>query len=216
MSSARSQPGLFVAIEGGEGSGKSRLQSALAEAIAARGIEVIATREPGGTPLGEQIRTLVLAQRAVETQLAELLLFEAARAQLVATVIQPALERGAVVLSDRFAASSIAYQAFARGLERAVVERANALATGATVPDITLLLDIDAAAGLARRRDEGSDNHFDDEALAFHERVRAGYHDLARDAPDAWAVIDASQPFDNVLAAALEAIEPMVAALEQH
>ncbi len=216
MSSARSHPGLFVAIEGGEGSGKSRLQSALAEVLSMRGIDVVATREPGGTPLGEQIRALVLAQRAVETQLAELLLFEAARAQLVATVIRPALERSVVVLCDRFAASSIAYQAFARGLERAVVERANALATGGTVPDITLLLDIDAAAGLARRRSEGSDNHFDDEALAFHERVRAGYHDLARESPDTWRVIDASQPFEDVLGAATAAIEPMLARLRQH
>ena len=216
MARTRPYPGIFVAIEGGEGSGKSRLHAALAERLSGRGLDVVATREPGGTPLGEQIRALVLAQRAVETQLAELLLFEAARAQLVATVIRPALERGAVVLCDRFAASSIAYQAFARGLERLVVERANTLATGGTMPDVTLLLDIDAAAGLARRQAEGADNHFDDETLVFHERVRAGYHDLAREAPDTWRVIDASQPFDVVLADAAAALEPMIASLGQH
>ncbi len=119
---------------------------------------------------------------------------------MVATVIRPALARGEVVVCDRFAASSVAYQGFGRGLGRDLVERANAIATGGLRPDLTLLLDLPAADGLARRAGAGAVNHFDVETLAFHERVRAGYHDLANDAPDSWRVIDASRPIDDVVA----------------
>jgi dTMP kinase len=198
--------GRFIAIEGGEGAGKSRLIAALGERLAAGGREVVLTREPGGTPLGEQIRSLVLRDVAVGDHLAELLLFEAARAHLVATVIAPALERGAIVLCDRFAASSAAYQGFGRGLARDVVERANAIATGGLAPDVTLLLDLPVEAGLARRAGEGAANHFDRETVAFHERVRAGFLELARESPDTWRIIDAAQPFEVVLAAAVAAI----------
>ncbi|HYM14420.1 MAG TPA: dTMP kinase [Dehalococcoidia bacterium] len=203
--SGTTRRGCFIAIEGGEGSGKSRLQVALGEQLRAAGHDVALTREPGGTSLGEEIRALVLAQRAVETGLAELLLFEAARAQLVATVIRPAIERGAVVICDRFSPSSVAYQGFGRGLGRDVVVRANAIATGGLAPDLTLLLDLPAEAGLARRAGAGAANHFDHETLAFHERVRAGYHDLARESPDTWRVIDAARPFDAVLRDAADA-----------
>ena len=161
--------GWFIAIEGGEGSGKSTVHAALGEALRADGRGVVMTREPGGTELGEQIRVLVLAQKSLETEVAELLLFEAARAQLVATVIRPALRRGDVVLCDRFAASSVAYQGFGRGLGRDLVERANNIATGGLKPDLTLLLDLPAAEGLARRAGAGASNHFDVETLAFHE-----------------------------------------------
>jgi dTMP kinase len=198
--------GRFIAIEGGEGAGKSRLQAALGEELRRAGREVVLTREPGGTPLGEQIRALVLAQHSLETEITELLLFEAARAQLVATVIRPALQRGDVVICDRFAASSVAYQGFGRGLGRDVVERANSIATGSLAPDLTLLLDLPAEAGLARRAGAGAANHFDRQTLAFHERVRAGYHDLAQESPDTWRVIDAAQPFEAVLADATAAV----------
>jgi len=206
---AHTRTGLFVAIEGGDGAGKSRLQAALAGRLAGRA-EIVLTREPGGTPLGEQIRSLLLAQRSLAGPLAELLLFEAARAHLVATVIRPALERGAIVICDRFTASSVAYQGFGRGLGRAIVERANALATGDTSPDLTLLLDLPVEAGLARRAGDGGTNHFDNETVAFHERVRAGYRELAL-ASGSWCVIDATQPFDAVLAAAIAAIGPLLA-----
>jgi dTMP kinase len=192
--------GWFIAIEGGEGSGKSSVHAALGAALRAREHAVELTREPGGTPLGEQIRSLVLAETSVETDVTELLLFEAARAQLVATVIRPALARGDTVICDRFAASSVAYQGFGRGLGRDLVERANAIATGGLRPDLTLLLDLPAADGLARRTVAGAANHFDVETLAFHERVRAGYHDLANDDPRTWRVIDASRLLDNVIA----------------
>ena len=201
-----SNAGRCIVIEGGEGAGKSRLLQALGERLRAGGREVVLTREPGGTALGEQIRSLVLRDLAVGDHLAELLLFEAARAHLVTTVMRPALERGALVLCDRFAASSIAYQGFGRGLGRDVVERANAIATGGLAPDLTLLLDLPVEAGLARRAGDGAANHFDREAVAFHARVRAGFVELARESPDTWRIIDAAQPFEAVLEAAIAAI----------
>jgi dTMP kinase len=205
---SQTHSGIFIAIEGGDGAGKSRLQAALAERLAGRA-EIVLTREPGGTGLGEQIRSLVLAQRSLADPLAELLLFEAARAHLVAAVILPALERGAIVICDRFTASSVAYQGFGRGLGREIVERANAIATGGTSPDLTLLLDLPVQTGLARRAGDGATNHFDNETVAFHERVRAGYRELAG-GPGSWCVIDATQPFDAVLAAAIAAIEQLL------
>lgn len=208
MVSARS--GWFVAIEGGEGSGKSSVHAALGVSLRDHGRAAVLTREPGGTPLGEQIRSLVLARTSVETEVTELLLFEAARAQLVATVIRPALSRGDIVICDRFIASSVAYQGFGRGLGRDLVERANAIATGGLRPDLTLLLDVPAAEGLARRAGAGTANHFDVETLAFHERVRAGYHDLANDYPDTWRVIDASRPIDDVIASCEAAVLALI------
>lgn len=201
--------GIFIVIEGGDGAGKSRLQEAIGARLSANGRAVVLTREPGGTELGERIRELVLAHRAVGDPLAELLLFEAARAHLVAAVIRPALENGAVVLCDRFAASSTAYQGYGRGLGRELVERANEIATGGLQPDLTLLLDAPVDVGLARRASEGAANHFDAEQAAFHERVRAGFLELAL-SDSAWAVIDAARPFEAVLADSLEVVEAVV------
>lgn len=200
----------FIVLEGGEGAGKSRLEAALGDHLERLTPDVVLTREPGGTPLGEQIRALVLAYRALENDLTELLLFEAARAQLLGTVIRPALGRGAIVICDRFTASSIAYQGLGRGLGRETVESANAIATGGVVPDLTLLLDVPAEVGLARRAGAGAENHFDRETIAFHERVRAAYRDLAREST-AWQVIDATQPFERVLATATSAVEGLIA-----
>jgi dTMP kinase len=198
--------GRFIVLEGGEGAGKSRLLAALGERLVAGGREVVLTREPGGTPLGEQIRSLVVGDVAAGDHIAELLLFEAARAHLVARVIRPALERGAIVVCDRFAASSVAYQGFGRGLGRDVVEHANAIATGGLTADLTLLLDLPVETGLARRAGDGAANHFDRETVAFHERVRAGFLELAREAPSAWCVIDATRPFEAVVEDAAAAV----------
>jgi dTMP kinase len=211
--SKMSRLGRFIVIEGGEGSGKTRLQAALADAIRKRPLEVVAVREPGGTPLGERVRALVAGEGGLDDPLAELLLFEAARAHLVATVIAPALEHRALVLCDRFAASSVAYQGFGRGLGRDVVERANAIATGGLTPDLTLLLDLPAAVGIERRTAAGEVDHFDKESMAFHERVRAGYLELAGEDPVGWRVIDATMPFDAVLAAARDAVAGSLRAL---
>jgi dTMP kinase len=198
--------GIFIVLEGGEGAGKSSVQQALAARLRAAGRDVVATREPGGTPLGEKIRQMLLSAEASAGPLAELALFEAARAHLVATVIRPALEGGAMVLCDRYAASSIAYQGFGRGLGRDLVESANAIATGGLTPDLTLLLDLPVAGGLGRRAREGAENHFDAETTAFHERVRAGFLELAREDPERWRVIDASRPLDDVVEAAWQAV----------
>lgn len=198
--------GRFIVLEGGDGAGKSSVRRELAARLTADGSDVVTTREPGGTPLGERVREIVLARDAVGDPLAELLLFEAARAHLVRTVIRPALERGATVLCDRFAASSIAYQAYARGLPRTVVEQANAIATGGLQPDLVLLLDLQVPAALARRASGGASDHFDGEAVTFHERVRAGFLELARESRDTWRIIDASAPLPDVVAAAHAAI----------
>ena len=198
--------GTFIVLEGGEGAGKSTVLAALAARLRDDGREVVETREPGGTPLGERIRALILESRGVDDALTELLLFEAARAHLVASVIRPALERGEIVLCDRFAASSIAYQGYGRGLGRDVAEGANAIATGGVAPDLTLLLDLPVEAGLARRSGAGGDNHFDRAALDFHQRVREGFLALAAESPSSWRVLDAAQPLDAVIAQALDAV----------
>jgi dTMP kinase len=205
MTDGRDGRGCFIALEGGEGSGKSRLQRALAERLTADGAQAVQLREPGGTPLGERIRALINAE-TLDDDVAELLLFEAARAHLVAKGIRPALAAGIHVLCDRFTASSIAYQAHGRGLDRALVERANAIATGGLAPDLTLLLDVPPAVGLARRREGGDVTHFDELPIGFHERVRAGYLELARESPGGWRVIDATQAFDAVCAEAWAAV----------
>jgi len=203
--------GSFIVLEGGEGAGKSTVLAALAAHLRTSGRGVVETREPGGTTLGERIRALILDARGVDDALAELLLFEAARAHLVATVIRPALDRGDVVLCDRFSASSVAYQAYGRGVPREIVERANGIATGGLAPDLTLLLDLPVDVGLARRASGGDANHFDREAAAFHERVRRGFLELAAQSPDAWCVIDAAQAEGTVVAAAINAVHGTLA-----
>jgi len=203
--------GTFIVLEGGEGAGKSTVLAALAKLLRDDGREVVETREPGGTPFGERVRALVLESRGVDDALTELLLFEAARAHLLSSVIRPALERGGIVLCDRFTASSVAYQGHGRGLGREVVERANAIATGGLAPDLTLLLDLPVEAGLDRRASEGAENHFDRETVDFHARVREGFLALAAESPSSWAVIDASQPVEHVIDAALAAVRAHVA-----
>jgi dTMP kinase len=203
--------GLFIVLEGGEGAGKSSVLTALAARLRAHGADVVETREPGGTPLGERIREILLAADDGGDALTELLLFEAARAHHVATLVRPALDRGALVLCDRFTASSVAYQGVGRGLGHDVVERANSIATGGLEPHRTLLLDLPAADGLRRRAADGGSNHFDRASLEFHQRVRDAFLQLARERPDTWRIVDAAQPFDDVVAAAWAAIEPLLA-----
>lgn len=192
--------GFFVALEGIEGSGKSTVARRLADACRARGFAVTATREPGGGVIGERIRALLLdndaGAMAAET---EALLFAASRAQLVAEVIRPALARGDVVIVDRFADSSLAYQWGGRGLPLDAVTAVQALATGGLEPDVKLLLDLPVALGLQRRFARGNEtNRMDQETIAFHERVREAYHALVAAQPNRWRVIDASRPESDV------------------
>jgi len=191
----------FVTLEGGDGVGKSTLQAALVARAESGGHEVVACREPGGTPLGERLRGALFESADGETDpTAELLVFEAARAQLVAEVIRPALDRGAVVISDRFADSSLAYQHHGRGLPADLVTQANEVATGGLTPALTILLDLDPSEGATRRGEAG--DYLEREDGGFHGRVRDGFRALAEADPGRWLVLDASQSAEVVADAA--------------
>ena len=204
--------GFFLTLEGGEGSGKSTLAAELAERFEAEGRRVVRTEEPGGTPLGDQFwRYLRDPGSPPLTPLAELLLFEAARAQHVAMVIRPALDEGAIVICDRFTDSSVAYQGYGRGLGADLVMELNDIATGGLNPNLTLLLDVSPDAGLSRARalesGEGASKARDaigGEADAFHQAVREGFLALARSEPGRIAIIDATRPLDSVAEEAWE------------
>lgn len=188
-------PRNFIVFEGGEGSGKSTAAAAVAERLRAAGVEVVQTREPGGTAAGEQVRALLHLPLA---PWAELFAYLVARAQLVDEVVRPALDRGATVICDRFSPSTIAYQAHARGLDEAMVRAADSTARGGLEPDLVIYLDLDPALGLARKHGEAEAIRTGLEGLAFHQRVRESYLAQAAAAPDVWVVIDASQPPERV------------------
>jgi dTMP kinase len=201
--------GRFITLEGIEGAGKSTLLQGLAEVLRGRGIEVCATREPGGTPLAEDIRRLVLERRAEGVPAAtELLLMFAARAAHVAQRIEPALARGEWVLCDRFTDASRAYQGGGRGMDRAAIEALANIAHPRLVPDLTLLLDLSPQQGLqrARGRATGGDR-FEDEQLTFFARVRDSYLQLARDEPRRVRVLDATAAPAQLLQQALALVE---------
>lgn len=201
--------GLFLTLEGGEGAGKSTAARYLAEWFRSRGREVVLTREPGGSPLAEAIRGLVLSswEEGVPAETEVLLMFAARAAHLAAT-IRPALARGAVVISDRFVDASWAYQGAGRGVPAARLAELEAFVLGPLRPDLTLLFDLPPEQGLARAHSRGDANRFEAEAMAFQQRVRQAYLDRARAAPERYALIDASLELPAVqaqLAAALEA-----------
>ena len=190
--------GKFITFEGPEGAGKSTQAAMLIAKLEAHGIEVIYTREPGGTKLGEAIRGILQYNAANEDPCpeSEVLLFEASRAQLVRHVIAPALARGAWVLCDRFADSTTAYQGFGRGFPVDLMETINRFAIGSAVPDMTILLDVNVSLGMQRcaKRQVGQkikNDRIESEALAFHEKVRQGYLELARRYPERFRKVDA-------------------------
>lgn len=191
---------MFITFEGPEGSGKSTQVALLAAAMRQHGFPVLTTREPGGTPIGDQIRVCVHnVGHTNMTAVTEMLLYSASRAQLVQEVIRPALATGTVVLCDRYADSTLAYQGYGRQLDLSILQQITAFATGELRPDLTLLLDIDVERGLARRNDGGEEmNRLDLETVAFHRRVRSGYHELAGHDPQRWRVIDADRCVDDV------------------
>jgi len=184
-------PGVFVAFEGGEGAGKSTQVTALAALLVERGHDVVVTREPGATPVGSAIRALVLdpASAGLSAR-AEALLYAADRAEHVDAVITPALARGAVVITDRYVDSSLAYQGAGRPIDPLEVERVNAWATAGLRPDLTVLLDVDPALGLTR---SGQTDRLEAEPLAFHQAVRAAFLTLAAREPARYLVIAADQ-----------------------
>lgn len=199
--------GVFITLEGPEGAGKSTQTPQLAAWLEQQGYEVVPTRNPGGTPIGAQIRQILLdpANRAM-VSLAELMLYAADRAQHVDQVVRPALEAGCVVLCDRFGDSTMAYQGYGRGLDRETIRRLNEMATGGLVPDLTLLLDLPVEAGLSRVARSRETDRLETEAIAFHQRLRAGYLELAQAEPGRFAVVDASQAPEVVQTQLREAV----------
>jgi len=209
MTEAATRRGVFITLEGPDGSGKTAQAERLRGALAATGREAALVREPGGTPAGERIRAILMDRdesSVLLTQRADALLFMAARAQLVETVIRPALARGAIVISDRYLDSTLAYQGFGGQLGVEDLLPVGRFATGGLRPDLTILFDVPVETGLARKSAAETtrfEAHFD---RAYHERVRAGYLALAAADPDRWIVIDASAPEQDVLEAARAAL----------
>ena len=201
----------FITFEGPEGSGKTTQIGLLAAALAGRGCSVLTTREPGGTRIGDAVRGVLLDAGHTEmSERAEALLFNAARAQLVDQVIRPALERGEIVLCDRYGDSTLAYQGYGHGRALEPLRRLIDYATGGLTPDLTIYLDLEAAAGLARKRagHAGEWNRMEEKALAFHEAVRRGYLLMAAESAR-WLVIDAGQSVERIHAQILERVETL-------
>lgn len=202
-------PGLFVTFEGIEGSGKTTQSQALVCALRAEGRETVLAREPGGTVLGEQVRAILLDPRhAGMAARAELMLYLAARAQLVAEVVRPALEAGRIVVCDRYGDASAAYQGGARGLGVELVQDLNRVATGGLSPDLTVLLDLPASEGLARTRLRGGGrpDRLEAEPLQFHERVRVAYLEIARAEPGRFLLLDSRGAAEQLTRRIVEAV----------
>lgn len=202
--------GKFITFEGGEGAGKTTLIDGLARALTTAGHTVLKVREPGGTPLGEAIRDLLLHQTHPIAPYAELCLFLASRAQHIAQVIQPALNAGKIVLCDRFNDSSIAYQGAARHLGVQNVTTLCRLISENLTPDLTLYLDLDPAIGLARAKKERTQDRLESEALAFHQTIRKAFLDIAREDPTRVRLLNASQSPASVLETALKHLQPLL------
>lgn len=207
--------GLFITFEGIDGCGKSTQREMLAEQLRQRGFEVVVTREPGGTVIGEDIRQVLVSDASVHiAPTTELLLYGAARAQHVAELISPSLEAGRVVISDRYTDSTVAFQGYGRGLDLDVVERVNRFATGGLVPDLTIVFDLDPAMArmrLGSRPVGGLLGAFDDQHADFHQRMRSGYLRMAMEEPGRIRVVDASgsaeETHSSVMALVLPKLE---------
>ena len=200
--------GVFVVFEGGEGAGKTTQARVLARRLQREGHPAVLIREPGGTSLGESLRPR-LKGRSDVTPTAELLMFMAARAQLVEEVIIPRLRAGDSVVCDRFSASTLAYQGYGRGLPLSTINELSQIATGGLQPDLNVLMDIPVASGLARKRDGGRDA-FESQAAEFHERVRKGYLEIAGSDPARWLVLDGSRPKGAISGQVWEKVKPLL------
>ncbi|MBX7134077.1 MAG: dTMP kinase [Fimbriimonadaceae bacterium] len=196
----------FITFEGPEGAGKSTALTALAERLTQVGHKVVVTREPGATEFGRQVRDLLLHGENLPPR-SELFLFLADRANHVQNLIRPALNEGAIVLCDRYADSTVVYQGYARGLDIERLRELNAFATDGLVPDLTLLFDLDPELGLSRLTNK---DRLDKEGIDFHRRVREGFKQEAAREPGRWVTLDASQPPEEVLCAAWEAVNRLV------
>lgn len=191
--------GIFISVEGPDGAGKSTQIERLKEYLAQKGYEVLITREPGGTVISEAVRELLLDPKHKEMKPeTELLLYAAARAQLVGEVIGPAIEAGKAVISDRFVDSSVVYQGIARELGVETVYEVNRPAIGEYMPDVTFLLDLPAEVGIARKKDQAELDRMEQESLDFHRKVAEGYRTLAKRDPERIKTIDATLPVDTI------------------
>ncbi|MDO8281941.1 MAG: dTMP kinase [Thermodesulfovibrionia bacterium] len=197
----------FISFEGTEGSGKSTQASLLAEHLRKQGHDVILTAEPGGTRIGQKIRKLLLEPENHMDPLTELLLYYADRAQHIREVIDPALEKGSFVITDRFADSTVAYQGFARGVDLNIINPLNQMVVGHSKPSLTFILDIDVEEGLRRNRQAQKEDRFELEAIEFHNRVRSGYLEIAEDEPERVRVIDASSGQEDIRMKIIEIVE---------
>jgi len=193
---------MFITFEGPEGGGKSTQIKMLAEWLRSKGKQVVMTREPGGTPIAEQIRGVIIdVNNTAMVSRTEILLYSAARAQHVEELIRPSLADGKIVLCDRYVDSTYAYQGYGRGLDLVDLQTMTAFATDGLLPDITFLLDLDVEKGLARRMDNEEEmNRLDLEAIDFHQKVRAGYHSLADAEPNRFQLINADRPLQMIQA----------------
>jgi dTMP kinase len=190
---------MFITFEGPEGSGKTSHIPLLKDYLGEAGYQVLCTREPGGTSIGDQIREVLLNNRNTEMHpRSEILLFQASRAQLVEEVINPRIAKGEIVLCDRYADSTIAYQGYGHQVDLTKLRSIIDFATGGLKPDLTILLDLDVRVGLRRRQKDGDVNRLDKFMVEFHQRVRTGYHELVTAEPERWSVVDAGQSFDVV------------------
>ncbi len=203
---------MFITFEGPEGSGKSTQLPRLAQFLEKSGLSVVKTREPGGTKIGDQIREVLVRMDNVELHpRTEILLFLAARAQLVEELIIPSLQEGKIILCDRYGDSTLAYQGYGHGLDLDTLRAMLHFATGGLKPDLTILLDVDVLTGLKRKKIKEEWNRLDAFELSFHERVRDGYHILASQEPERWKIVDATQEPEQVQkeirALVLDAIE---------
>ncbi len=207
---------LFITFEGPEGSGKSTQIRWLATALEAQDVAVLVTREPGGTAIGNAVRAVLLDPARTEmSPRAEALLFNAARAQIVDQVIRPALAAGQLVLCDRYADSTLAYQGYGHGQPLAPLRALAEYATGGLVPHLTIYLDIDVREGLARKQsgDDEEWNRMEEKALAFHESVRAGYLELAAEEPLRWLILDATHSVEHIHAKILNDVQALLTTL---
>ncbi len=200
--------GVFITFEGIEGAGKSTISEMASRYVASKGLRVVGTYEPGDTAAGREIRTILLdpAHEGMHP-LTELLLYFADRAEHVHRLIRPALDRGEVVLCDRFTDSTVAYQGFGRGLDLKTLRDIDAVARDGVWPELTILLDIDARAGLKRNSRAGKRDRLEMEDTGFHERVREGFLSIARSEPERVKVVDASRPVDAVFAEVRELMD---------
>ena len=209
--------GQFITIEGSEGVGKSTNIVFIREHLEAQGIDLVVTREPGGTPLAESIRELLLQKRSETVdETAELLLMFAARSQHLNTVIIPALEKGQWVLCDRFTDSTYAYQGGGRGLDAALIEHLEKIVQKGLQPDMTFYLDIDVTLGLARAGNRAEPDRFESEKIEFFERVRQAYWQRVKSSPDRYQVIDAGQDLDNVQNHILNSLEDLLRSFSEN